>query len=179
VDSETDGPRYQVGETDWETADDPNAQFHHDIAGEVDKHLGLREPGQEAAEHHEEVMDAAGRVLARVFVFCLTDRKGQPRPLTEGLRRFVSVVAVLRPDLLANKTYKQLARRLHCTHACLSGLALEFSDSLNLHFRRQYRQSSRDVFRRAQSGRRHWRHRRKAEGAKQKPARGRSRGRGG
>jgi len=166
VDSETDGPRYGIGEADFERANLEECQAHHDIHQEVDERNGWREPGEAAAIRRDEVFAAAGRVLSQVFVWCLLDAKGQTRPLSEALRRFIAIVAVMRPDLVGDRTYKQLASQLHCTRAALSALALRFTDSLGIHCRRQRRQQSREVFRRAQKGDRHWRHRRKAEGAK-------------
>lgn len=141
---------FQLGEAVWEYADLPECQIHIDVPREVDERLGLREPGEEKQERHEEIMRAAGEVLSRLLVFCWRKPNGEVRTLTEALKRFVAASCCLRSDLMGDRDYHTLAGRLRCTRACLSKVGLEFADEVGLHFRNQRRQSARKTFSDAQ-----------------------------
>jgi len=164
VESETDGPRYQVGEVDWETADDANAQFHHDIAGEVDAANGWKEPGEEQEEKRDAAFAGATMLAVTLLQFSWMTRNGKLREPLEAARRFTAASAVLEPRLFCDGklTYEDLGLLCKCTKQALSKIARDFQTEMGLHFRRSQREGSIEHMRDAQRGAKHWRARRRA-----------------
>ena len=62
-----------------------------------------------------------------------------------AFNRFVSMSAVMRPELLDNMSYVQLAAKLGVTKACISKNALDFSRAFGLRFRRSHAGASKNV----------------------------------
>lgn len=113
-----------------------------DIAGDVDRANGWREPGDNASE----VIPTLATAFVQVLNFCWTDHRDNVRDPDAALRRFCAFSMVLKPELFPDESYASMARKLGCTKAAISKLALEFSDLFHVHLRRSRSESSRLKF---------------------------------
>lgn len=136
--------RYQPGETDWETADDPNAQQHIDYPGIVDERNGWKEPGEAERDRRDEVFAAAGMLFVELLQFSWLEPRGKLRKPIEAARRFAVASSLIRPELFADGKagYQELGLMLRVTKQALSKIGREFQNCVGVHFRRSRRESS-------------------------------------
>ena len=103
----------------------------------------------------------AGAVLNDILAFVIGERTVEIH-FPSCFRRFVSVIWVLRPEMLHEASLAQLAPQLSVTRAALSKAARKFADRHGLRNRMMKSEEARRSFSRAQRAN-HWR-RRKPEG---------------
>lgn len=111
----------------------------------VEKALG------EFKSEPEQVQQMTADVLARVFAFCWAPGGNNSLPQTP-LIKFTAVIAGLRPDLLENKTGRQIATGLGCTKQNLSKAMLRAEMVLGIKFSRSRSLEARQHMREKQIG---------------------------
>ena len=88
--------------------------------------------------------------LARILHWCWHNKSERLLAIPQAMHRFTAMCAVIRPDLLNDMSYQQIAAKLGVTKACLSKNAIQFQDNFQLHFRRSRRHETRAIFAKAQ-----------------------------
>ena len=78
--------------------------------------------------------ETAGDALHDLFLWCWSTPS-----FKFSFVRFVAISAVMRPDLLDDLSYEQLAKKLNCTKALISYNAKQFQKEFGVHFRRSRR----------------------------------------
>ena len=86
---------------------------------------------QTIAAEPDDVKELAGDLLSRVMVWVLS-----PTTTRASLVRFAADSAGLRPDLMADKTFKQLGAELGVTRASVSKAATKFQKAFSFRFSR-------------------------------------------
>lgn len=77
--------------------------------------------------------------LLRGFLFYIWhDGSGDHVSMQPAFRKFVVVSAVLRPELLKNKSYEQIGKKLGITKAGVSAIAKRFEKAFGCQFRRSH-----------------------------------------
>lgn len=89
----------------------------------------------------------ASSAFSAVLSHCWVDTHGRTREPKAAMLRFCALSMLVKPDLFPKVSYGVMGRKIDCTKAALSKLAIEFSDRFGLHFRRSRRESAREKFR--------------------------------
>jgi len=106
---------------------EPAADFDwRALDGEVLRTHGPRKPD----------LGLAADGLTRMLQWCWPPRRSVRVGLRVGFRRFVAVSMTLRPELLDNCTFAQVAREVGVTKAALSKHSVDFEREFGLQFRR-------------------------------------------
>ena len=119
------------------------------------------EPEEEKLDDMAADLAVAGAVLNEILQYVIGDRSEIHFP--SCFRRFVSVIWVLRPEMLHEASLSQLAPQLSVTRQALSKAARRFADRHGLRNRMMKSEEARRSFSRAQKAN-HWRKRIKPEG---------------
>ena len=111
-----------------QTVDPDFAQIYADLDG--------KEPQQPAAEP-EQPLGLAGEGLREILTWIYHHRTGH-QPMQTVLRRLTVITALLRPELVGNRTFREIGCELGCTRACLCKIGVAFSRQFGVHFRRKH-----------------------------------------
>ena len=101
--------------------------------GQIDQTAVVQSPG-ELSERDEKILDFA-EALNQILQWCFTGGKQRVGRQTV-CNRFVSMCAVLRPDLVGNKNYRQIGKMFRIRKSIISRYALDFQDRFGVQFRR-------------------------------------------
>ena len=82
--------------------------------------------------------------------------------MKRALRELVVVGYLTRPEIFSSACLQTLAEPLGVSRQALSKRVIRLTDELKVHFRPQKRESSREVYRKLNTGDRHWRRKRAA-----------------
>ena len=110
---------------------------HHDGGFENDRPvatIGFQYPEDEPTA--ADPLLPGAELLTAILEFVWTEERTGPRPPGAAFRRFAAASALLRPELLDNKSYAELGAEIGCTKANLSLLAGQFQRRVGLKFRR-------------------------------------------
>jgi hypothetical protein len=119
-------------------------------------------PEEEELDDMTADLAVAGAVLNEILQYVIGERSVEIH-FPSCFRRFVSVVWVLRPEMLHEASLSQLAPQLSVTRQALSKAARRFADRHGLRNRMMKSEEARRSFSRAQRAN-HWRKRIKPEG---------------
>jgi len=145
----------------FEAPNNSNDRPHRVEVYEPDMAAIIDGPEEEEVDDMAADLAVAGAVLNEILAYVLGDRSEIHFP--SCFRRFVSVIWVLRPEMLHEASLSQLAPQLSVTRQALSKAARKFSDRHGL---RNRLMRSEETRRRCSEAQRadHWRRRRKPEG---------------
>jgi hypothetical protein len=124
-------------------------ETHHQFVGTenfdfdaVDEALGF------IAEAPPSAREQAAELLRRLLTWCFNHRGS----LRSALIRFTAISAGLRPDLLENRSGRELASALGVTKQAFAHASLKFSDAFGIKFARSRSKEDREHMRAARLG---------------------------
>lgn len=124
-------------------------ESHHELIGTTDFDFGAVDEALGFIHRSPpEAREQAAELFRQLAAWCFRGN----RPLRASLVRFVAIVAGLRPDLLGNRSGRDLAAELGCTKQNLSHQSAKFSDVFGIQFARCRSKEARAHMARARIG---------------------------
>jgi hypothetical protein len=125
------------------------SEDHHELVGTTDFDFGAVD---EALGFIHESRPAARQEAAELFrqlaAWCFRGDK----PLRAAAVRFVAIVSGLRPDLVGDRTMKEIASEFGITKQAMSAQSAKFSDAFGIKFARCRSKEAREHMARARIG---------------------------
>jgi len=111
---------------------------------DVYRRLSITDGGDVSPEDWErlEKLKGLAELMDSVFFWCWTEKTASgftPRHPKAAQNRFVAMTALVRPDMIGDKSYEQIGEQIGVGKAWLSAMAKDFQKNFGLKFQRSHK----------------------------------------